>query len=246
MAPTPRETIVTETTDRPTKAGLKLLKQQVDLDLKKAELAKATAEAKKAQLDTEARELDIEGKRRLEEHRKAREDFDTTFRFDDEVHSGSVEIFVSWLRDIRQRKPDLPLTIYMDSPGGSVYDGFTMMDSIKEACDAGADITVKMTGMAASMAGIIAQSATRRLIGKHSWLMIHTITSASFGFHKSFEIADKDEYVRRLTKKALEAYSERSDKWTSEELFEKVHVGRKDWWLDAEEAVAEGFADGLF
>lgn len=208
------------------------LKAQAELDIKLAELTSGRVIADKVEFD-HLEELAVRKR-----HRE--------FTFSAPIDYETVDTFVDWIRNSVHMHPKQSLTVYMNSPGGSVYDGFVAMEAIREAEAAGNEVTVKINGMAASMAGIIAQAASRRLIGKHAWLMIHTVASFDFGFYKTFEISDKDEYLRRLTKQAVKAYADRTDKWTVETLFEKVHGGRKDWWLTAEEALAEGFVDEIF
>lgn len=238
----------------PNKEALKLERQQIDievrraeLELKKLELTRTAADAKKAELDAERTEFSIAEYRRSEKHRKATEANQTIYNFDEEIYDASVSLFTDWLQNRVLRFPGKDLTVYVNSPGGSVFAGFVAMDAIREAEDAGSKITVKVTGMAASMAGVIAQAASTRLIGKNSELMIHSVSNFQFGHYKSFEVADQSEFMKRLTRKCLEAYAARSgDKWTADQLFEKVDGIRRDWWLSAEEAVTEGFMDASF
>jgi ATP-dependent protease ClpP protease subunit len=238
-------------TEVATKEALKLERQSIDievrraeLELKRAELRKTTADALEAELQAEARGISLVTIRKEEERKKLLESQKLVYGFNAEINDGTVDNFVDWLEDRRLRFPGQELTVYLNSPGGSVFSGFVAQDAIREAVEGGNPVTVKVTGMAASMAGVIAQTATKRLIGKNSELMLHT--TASFAIGKSFEISDVDEFVRRLTRKCMASYAERSDKWDTDALFEKVHGGRKDWWLSADEAVEEGFMDGTF
>jgi ATP-dependent protease ClpP protease subunit len=237
-----------------TALSLKDQKKQIDievrraeLELKKLELVKSRAEADSAVLSAERTEYSLKEFRRAEVSRLATEIGDRVYSFDDEVTDATVSYFTDWLQNRVLRFPEKDLTVYINSPGGSVYAGFVAMDAIREAQAAGSDVTVKITGMAASMAGVIAQAANRRLIGKNSELMIHTAASFQFGSYTTFDIEDQTDFLKRLTRKSLEAYAARSGgKWTADDLFKKVHGGRKDWWLDAEEAVEQGFMDGTF
>jgi ATP-dependent protease ClpP protease subunit len=216
-----------------------------ELELKKLEIKKANAEALSAELAAERSEYTIGEYRRTEAARKANEERHRVFEFDTEVSDLEVANLSDWLRDRVRRFPEKELTLYINSPGGSIYSGFVAMDAIREAEAAGNPVTVKITGMAASMAGVIAQAASKRLIGKHSELMLHTVSNFQFGSFKTFDVQDQAKFMERLTKKCLEAYAARSE-WTVENLFEKVNNGRVDWWLTADEAVAEGFMDGTF
>lgn len=233
--------------------SLKDQKKQIDievrraeLELKKLELVKAAADARAAELSAERSEITIGEHRRQEEKRLSAEPNQRVFEFDAEVDDLNVSTFSDWLKDRTRRFPEQDLTVYLNSPGGSVYAGFVAMDAIREAEDAGSKVTVKVTGMAASMAGVIAQAATTRLIGKHSELMIHPVSNFQFGSFKSFQVADQAKFMERLTRKLFSAYASRSEKWTEEKLFKKVDGERRDWWLQAEEAVEQGFMDGTF
>lgn len=240
-------------TESITKAELKEAKQRIDLELKQAELelkkhelTKAAAEAEKASLEAEQKGFAVADYRRQERKRQATEPQELVYMFSEEVSEYSVGMFAEWLENRRLRFPGKPVTVYVNSPGGSVFAGFVAMDAIREAEESGTEVTVKVTGMAASMAGVIAQAASKRLIGKSSELMLHTVAAFQFGHYKTFEIDDQNEFAKRLTKKSLQAYADRSEKWDVDALFKKVHEGRKDWWLSAEEAVEEGFMDGTF
>jgi ATP-dependent protease ClpP protease subunit len=245
--------VVSETETLPTKEQLKRERQQIDievrraeLELKKLELTQAKADAKKAELEAETKEFHVAEYRRTERRRKATEKNTLIYQFDEEIYDASVSIFTDWLQDRVLRFPGEELTVYLNSPGGSVFAGFVAMDAIREAEDAGNKVTVKVTGMAASMAGVIAQAASTRLIGKNSELMIHVVGSFNFGHYKSFEVHDQAEFMKRLTKKCLTAYADRSEKWDADGLFAKLETERRDWWITADEAVTEGFMDGTF
>lgn len=228
------------------KAELGIELQRVELETKKAELLKAVAEAERSEAQAYHTKLNAEAAQREEENRKKTLPNRLNYDFNDEVDGVSVAMFSNWLHGTSLRNPNTDLTVYINSPGGSVYDGFVAMDAIREVEERGNPVTVKITGMAASMGGIIAQAASTRLIGKRSWLMIHPVATFSFGYVKTFEATDKAEYSKKLTTQCLEAYAERTDKWTAAALFEKLTTDRKDWWLTAEEALAEGFVDAIF
>lgn len=240
-------------TEVATKETLKLERQRIDievrlaeLELKRAELRKTTADAREAELMTESREIAVANLRKDEERKRLVEVQRLVYGFNAEINEGTVDNFVDWLEDRRLRFPGKDLTVYLNSPGGSVFAGFVAQDAIRETVEGGNPVIVKVTGMAASMAGVIAQAATTRLIGKNSELMIHTVSSFQFGSFKTFDVKDQAKFMERLTKKCLDSYAQRSEKWSTEALFKKVDEERKDWWLSADEAVAEQFMDGTF
>lgn len=222
------------------------------IERKKLEIRKLAAEARQAEADADRADMERETQRfalayqeRQEKDRIAKEGLIGFFDFRWEVHEGSVELFTEWLDFHKLRRPKHPVTIRISSPGGSIFAGFQMMDQIRDARNAGHKVTVKVTGMAASMAGVIAQSADKRLVGKDSYLMLHTASQFSFGNYKTFELKDQAKLLEKLTKDCVAAYANRSGgKWTAEALYERIE--RTEWWIPAEEAVREGFADGVF
>lgn len=66
--------------------------------------------------------------------------------------------------------PEAPITIIMNNPGGSYYDGMAIYDAIK-GCES--PVHVKVYGQCFSMASIIMQAASCRIMSKHSKMMLH-------------------------------------------------------------------------
>lgn len=227
------------------KQELAIARQELDLEIKKATLARATAQAEQAALIAEQTRYDLEDERRRVKKREAQRRVDHEFDFHTGINDVSVEDFVNWLYLRRLVAPGQPVTLNLCSPGGSVFAGFVAMDSIREAQQDGIVVTAKVRGMAASMAGIIAQAADVRLIGKDSWLMLHEISTGMFGGYKLSELADEKEFCERLSRQCDQWYADRSNgKWTVDAIAAKVK--KFDWWLTAQEAVNEGFMDGTF
>lgn len=249
-------------TEAATKEELKLEKQSIDIEVRRvdlalkqaelsakaAELAKATADAREAEAQARRMELLVLPMQREEERRELTKSQLLVYGFNADINDATVDNFVDWLEDRHLRFPSADLTVYLNSPGGSVFAGFVAMDAIREARTAGHKVTAKVTGMAASMAGVVAQAATERLIGVNSELMLHSVSNFQFGNFKTFDVQDQAKFMERLTRKLMEAYADRSEKWSDkvDELFARVNGERRDWWLTATEAVEEGFMDGTF
>jgi ATP-dependent Clp endopeptidase proteolytic subunit ClpP len=76
------------------------------------------------------------------------------------------------------------ITIYLNNPGGSWYDGMAIYDAIKNSkCH----ITVKVYGAAMSMAAVITQAADHRIISPNARLMLHYGVMGFEGHAKDFE-----------------------------------------------------------
>lgn len=235
-----------------TKADLKARKKELELRQQELEIQKLEHELREAEADaeyakdrTEIHRYDLEAERRREKRRKARDLVESHYDFEGVVNDGSVKHFSDWLLERRLVAPGKPVTLNIYSPGGSVFAGFVMMDAMREAREDGVEITAKISGMGASMAGIVAQAATTRLIGKDSWLMLHEIGTGMFGGFKLSDLADEQEFLRRLSRQCDKWYADRSGgKWTVEAIEKKVK--KFDWWLSADEAVEAGFMDSTF
>lgn len=129
-----------------------------------------------------------------------------------------------------------PITILMNSPGGSVADGMAMFDAIKyNPCH----ITIIVLGEACSMAPIILQAADHRLAYPFSRFMLHEGETGYAGHSRDFEKnAEEGKVLRLMTYKIL---SERTGKKSS-------YWARKlsrDWFLSAQEALEEGLIDEI-
>jgi ATP-dependent Clp endopeptidase proteolytic subunit ClpP len=138
------------------------------------------------------------------------------------------------------KAPGAPLTIIFNSPGGAVHDGLALFDFLRHLRVAGHHLTTIALGRAASMGAVLLQAGDRRVIGSNAFVMLHEVSNGASG--KVSEIDDSVELSKRLQKRLLTILADRSTltvqqiqrKWT-----------RRDWWLDAEEAVTLGFADGM-
>jgi len=93
--------------------------------------------------------------------------------------------------------------------------------------------------MAASMAGILLQAGTVRVMANESWLLIHQV---QFGAIGSFgEVEDRTEWVRRGQDRGVDLFCERAS-GISKRTFKKKWE-RKDWWLTSDESIEYGIAD---
>ncbi len=89
-----------------------------------------------------------------------------------EINQNSAMSIVKALKYLVEQNPGQPITIYINSPGGSVTDGLIIYDCIKALpCE----LNLICTGMAASMAAIILAGGQKghRYILPHSKVMIH-------------------------------------------------------------------------
>ena len=92
--------------------------------------------------------------------------------------------------------------------------------------------------MASAMAGRLLQAGDTRWIGHQAWLMIHRAAFGAIG--KTFEVEDEVRLVKRIEERILDIFTSRSE-LTKVKI--KRNWDRKDWWIDADEAVKLGLVD---
>ena len=133
-----------------------------------------------------------------------------------------------------------PITIMIDSPGGSVFSGFALFDFLREL-GATHEVETCAFGYAASMAVTVLQAGTTRSITPNSYVMIHEAGSVVQGTTSA--LRDQVELSQQLQDRVLERIVERSHGVTMELVVEKTH--RRDWWIAADEALALGLVDKI-
>jgi ATP-dependent Clp protease protease subunit len=132
--------------------------------------------------------------------------------------------------------PGKDIFIYINSPGGSVYAGYGIYDTMQYISS---DVNTICTGMAASMAAVLLVAGTKgkRSALKHSRVMIHQPLGGAQGQASDIEIT-----AREILKVKQEIYTIIADH--SGQSYEKVLAdGDRDFWMTSEEAKAYGMVD---
>ena len=128
------------------------------------------------------------------------------------------------------------IQIYLNSPGGSVYAGLGIYDTMQYIKP---DVATICTGMAASMGAVLMCAGTKgkRTALKHSRVMIHQPLGGTQGQASDIEIT-----AREIQKLKNELYQNIADH--SGQDFDKVWADSdRDYWMTAEEAKAYGMVD---
>ena len=128
------------------------------------------------------------------------------------------------------------IQIYLNSPGGSVYAGLGIYDTMQYI---NPDIATICTGMAASMSAVLlcAGSAGKRTALKHARVMIHQPMGGAEGQASDIEITARE--IIKLKKELYEIIS-----MHSKQNYDKVQKdGDRDYWMTAEEAREYGMID---
>lgn len=157
-----------------------------------------------------------------------------------EINSALAKEFIVELEYLdRIAKTPQDVTVYINSPGGSVSDGMAMFDAMRRCkCD----IVTVATGMAASMgAFLFACGGTKgkRYVTKNAEVMIHQPLGGISGQATEIELAAK--HILATKTKLNRALAEACGK-TVEEIARDTD---RDYFMNAEEAVAYGLADAV-
>jgi ATP-dependent Clp protease protease subunit len=131
------------------------------------------------------------------------------------------------------------IKIYLDSPGGSVYSGLGLLDTVEYIKP---DVITINTGLAASMAAVILCSGTKgkRKALKRSRTMIHQ-PLGYLGFSQASDIEIDAKEINSLKKELHQIISDKTG-----QIYEKVEKDSdRDYWMNAEEALKYGMIDEI-
>ncbi|MDD4199597.1 MAG: ATP-dependent Clp endopeptidase proteolytic subunit ClpP [Paludibacter sp.] len=134
--------------------------------------------------------------------------------------------------------PGKDISIYLNTPGGSVYAGLGIYDTMQFI---GSDVATICTGMAASMGAVLLVAGTKnkRSALKHSRVMIHQPMGGAQGQASDIEIT-----AREIQKLKKELYSIIADH--SGNPFEKIEKDSdRDYWMTSQEALEYGMIDRI-
>lgn len=128
------------------------------------------------------------------------------------------------------------IQIYINSPGGSVYAGLGIYDTMQFISP---DVATICTGMAASMASTLlcAGANGKRAALPHSRVMLHQPSGGAQGQESDIEIA-----ARQISKMKRELY-EITAKHSGQSYDRVYEVSDRDYWMIAKEAKAFGMID---
>ncbi len=129
-----------------------------------------------------------------------------------------------------------PVTIWLNSPGGDCIAASQIYSMLMDYKD---DVTVKIDGIAASAASVIAMAGTKVLMAPTALMMIHNPMTLAYGNHEDMEkaIAMLDEVKESI----VNAYEIK----TSLSRAKLSHLMDSETWMNANRAVELGFADDL-
>ena len=156
----------------------------------------------------------------------------------DEVNSQTAQIVIAELLYLASADPDKDITLYINSPGGSVSDGLAIYDTMNFIKP---DVSTVCMGHAASMGAFLlaAGAKGKRYCLPNAEVMIHQPLGGMQGQATEMEIAMK--HMAR-TKETLTKYLAANTGQTYEKVLADTD---RDNWMSADEAVAYGLVDHI-
>jgi len=131
-----------------------------------------------------------------------------------------------------------PIRIYINSQGGSVTDGFALIDSVKLIKS---PITTVIIGKACSMAGLISIIGKERYITKNAVWMGHDMSGGITG-----DYSGKVEYRAEFIKKEWKMIENHLKTYTKLTDIEIQTLRNGELWLSPEECLVKGIVDKIF
>lgn len=156
-----------------------------------------------------------------------------------EVNSQSANLVIAQLIYLEAKDPTKDIHLYINSPGGSVSDGFAIYDTMNYIkCD----VNTICVGRAASMGAFLlaAGAKGKRFSLPNSEIMIHQPLGGTQG--QATDIAIQAEHILRLKKKLTKILAENTG-----QNIDKISADcERDYFMTADEALKYGIIDKIY
>lgn len=156
----------------------------------------------------------------------------------DEVNSDTANAIIAQFLFLEKEDPTADIYFYINSPGGSVYDGLAIYDTMQlSSCP----ISTICVGTAASMGAILLAGGTKgkRFALPNSRIMIHQVRSSFAGTTSDINIQAKE--TNFLMSKLMSILSEH----TGHEIEKVTQDCDRDYWMSSSESVEYGIIDEI-
>ncbi len=157
---------------------------------------------------------------------------------DGEINDATADLVVAQLLFLESQDPERDISLYINSPGGSVTAGLAMYDTMQYIRS---DVQTICLGQAASMAALLLASgqAGKRFALPSSRVMIHQPWGGAQGQARDIGIHAKE--IVRLKQMSIDYFAHHTGK-TNDEIAKDLE---RDLFLSASEAVDYGLVDSL-
>ena len=156
----------------------------------------------------------------------------------EEVNSHTANVIVAQLLHLAYENPDEDIKLYINSPGGSVYDGLAIYDTMNFIKP---DVQTIGIGLQASMGAFLLSAGAKgkRAILPNARVMIHQPSSGTRDKITDQEIDLKEGLL--LKEKLAQILAKNS----GQKLEKLKNDMERDYWMSAEEAVEYGLVDKI-
>lgn len=137
---------------------------------------------------------------------------------------------------LRSIGPDKPVTVNVNSPGGDMFEGIAIYNMLREHQG---PVTVKVLGLAASAASLIAMAGDTIEIGRPAFFMIHNASVGVWG--NRHDLRDAADWMEPFDAAMADVYAAR----TGIDLKAVQKMLDAETWIGGSNAVEQGFADSL-
>jgi len=168
------------------------------------------------------------------------------------VDDNMASLITSQLLYLEAQDSKTDITMYINSPGGSVTSGLGIYDTMQYI---GPDVSTIVTGQAASMGSFLAMAgaAGKRFLLPSSRTMVHRVSSGTRGtagsvFVQDLEFEDSKRHLEeshRLNDYLMECYVKHNTAKKKLTFKAAKELMKHDTFYDATEAVEAGFADAV-
>lgn len=165
---------------------------------------------------------------------------DRVILLEGEVHDQMANLIVAQLLYLESENPDKDISLYINSPGGSVTAGMAIYDAMQFIQP---DVSTIVMGQACSMGSLLAQAGApgKRLMLPNARHMIHQPSGGARGQATDMEIQVKE--ILEMKKNLTGIYVKHNSKGkTFEELVKDME---RDFFMSAQQALDYGLADKI-
>ena len=142
----------------------------------------------------------------------------------------TAKAFLDQIKNVGKRK----ITLRINSPGGEVFDGLAIYNRLREHAGG---VEVKIDGIAASMASVIAMAGAPVSMAENALLMVHNPSGLCAG--NSGDMRELADMLDKVRGSLTSAYERKTGK-TTEQIGAMMDA---ETWMTAREALAAGFVD---
>ena len=155
---------------------------------------------------------------------------------DGEITDATADLVVAQLIFLESESPTKDISLYINSPGGSVTAGLAIYDTMQYiSCD----VSTICMGQACSMAAILLASGAegKRAILPNARVMIHQPSGGAEGQASDIIVSSRElQRINEVTKRLMAKHTGRSEETIAKDIL-------RDCYMDAEDALSYGIVD---